>query len=382
MNQLIIHFLSIFSLFVSAVSMLYGLPAFSAERDYGVPMIDSKWINGGKKNHECTLSQTIPFYGEAKFIHKSGNEIVFSLSSDQLMVSDVRVILQSEPPAWRHEEVFAIGEFIFNQGTEPLNIESPYASGMFQEIENGMSPLVIYRDLADGRDLISVLLSPINFRSALEEYLQCEKTLLDFDLDEIKNLKLYFATNKAILSEHSKQDLKNILRYLKIDPTILQIKVDAHADARGRRRFNDRLSEARSAAVIKYLLSVGAKKEMLYAVSHGERTPTFNNKTALGRAKNRRADVQLLATAPPTPEEREALEQARKDKRRQKLFDKSIYNGVPKKPLGKTPPAKNGVPETASNEKPEKDPIDDEPPAPNFINMDHLVDKNNNIIKK
>ncbi|MCU7834063.1 MAG: OmpA family protein [gamma proteobacterium symbiont of Taylorina sp.] len=378
MNKTMLNYLSIISFIVPAVSMLYALPGFSAERDYVVPMIDSKWIMNGKKNYECILSQTIPFYGEGKFIHRSGNGIIFNLISDKLMVSDVRVVLQSEPPAWRHEEVFEIGEFIFEQGTEPLVIQPPYASRIFQEVENGMSPLVIYRDLADGRDLISVLLSPINFRSALEEYLECEKTLLDFDLDEIKNIKLYFSTNKSTLSERSKRDLKNILRYLKIDSTILQIKVDAHADARGRRRFNDKLSETRSAAVVKYLLSVGAKQEMIYAVSHGERAPTFNNKTSAGRAQNRRADIQLLTTAPPTPEEQEALEKARKAERRQKLLAKSIFNGVPKKPLSKKTSNTDDIPDTASNEEAGIEPVDDEPPAPNFINMDHLVDKNNN----
>lgn len=351
---------------------------FSAEREYVVPMTRAKWISAGKTSYECSLSQSIPLYGEAKFIHKSGHDVIFHLSSKMQMVSDVNVIVQSEPPSWRNDKVFEIGRFVFERGKNPLLVDSPFASRMFQEVENGMSPLVTYRDLADGRDLISVLLSPIKFREALKDYLECEKTLLDFDLEEIKNLKLYFATNKAKLSDRSKRDLKNIKRYLKLDSSILQIKIDAHADSIGRRRMNDRLSEARSMSVRKFLLDEGIKAEMIYTVDHGEREPAFSNKTSADRAKNRRADVQLLTIAPPGPEEQEAIEKDRKAERRKKLFENSIYKDVPKIPAGKkTDASNNGQPvPIAENKIAEPEPIDDEPPAPNFINMDLLINPN------
>lgn len=357
--------------------------AWSLEREYVAPMSKAEWLSSGKKNHECVLTQTIPYYGEAKFIHKSGHKVAFDLFSDKPVMDDAKVIVQSEPPPWRHDDtVFEIVKLDFEHGHNPLKVKSPYASRMLQQIENGMSPVVIYRDLADARDIIAVALSPVNFRKALAEYRDCEKTLMDFDLEQIKNLNLYFATNKDILTKRSRRDLRNVIRYLELDPSIKQIKVDAHADARGRRRFNDKLSERRSEAVVKYLLSVGAKKEMIYAVSHGERNPFFDNKTAKGRAQNRRADVQLLITPPPTPEEQKAIEDERKAERRRKLTERSIFNELPEK---KTEPKASTEPETGASEQTTAtaeqpaaaESEDDEPPAPNFINFDHLVDKNN-----
>ncbi len=381
------------------IQFLFPL-AQAAEREYVVSMEKTEWLSDGKKNYECSLSQKIPFYGEGKFIHKSGHKVKFNLFSDTPVMDDnVRIIVQSEPPPWRHDDtVFEIGQFEFERGHNPLIVESPYASRMFQQVENGMSPVVIYRDMADGRDIVVVMLSPIKFRKALAEYRECEKTLMDFDLEEIKNLKLFFATNKDILTTRSKRDLKNILTYLKMDPSILQIKINAHADSRGRRRFNDKLSERRSQAVEKYLLSVGAKPEMLYAVSHGERQPEHTNATSTGRAKNRRADVQLLTSAPPTAEERKAIEEARKAERRRLLTERSIFNQpetetqsvVPDKAASKNePPQKKDqaqpdaqiLPEPQENSESTDDFVDDEPPAPNFINFDHLVDKNNQKIK-
>ena len=376
MNTTKFKILSIISIILPVLLLMLAQNSYSAERDYIVPMTKSKWISAGKKNYECSLSQTIPFYGEAKFIHKSGHDVVFNLSNKTPMVSDVKVIIQSEPPSWRNDKVFEIGQFVFKQGKSPLLVAAPFASRMLQEVENGMSPLVVYQDLADGRDLISVLLSPVNFRESLEDYLECEKTLMDFDLEEIKNLKLYFATDKATLSERSKRDLKNIKRYLAIDPGILQIKLDAHADARGRRRYNDKLSESRSMTVKNFLLKNGIKSEMIYTMSHGKRNPTFTNKTAVGRAKNRRADVQLLTTAPPTPEEQEAIEKARKAERRKKLFENSIYKDVPKNPLSKKRPSTVEDKNPLQKKVVESEPIDDEPPAPSFINMDLLIKPN------
>lgn len=380
-------------IFVCLLAVLLSLPAYAAEREYIVPMEKSAWISSGTKNQVCGLSQIIPFYGEGKFIHKSGHKVKFDLLSDKPVQDDnVRIIVQSEPPSWRHDDtVFEIGQFDFMRGHNPLIVKSPYASRMLQQVENGMSPVVIYRDMADGRDIIAVMLSPINFRKALAEYRECEKTLMDFDLDEIKNLKLYFATNKEILTDRSKNDLKNVLRYLEMDPSILQIKVDAHADSRGRRRYNDKLSERRSAAVVKYLISVGAKAEMIYSVNHGERIPDHTNKTAKGRAQNRRADVELLTTAPPTPEEQKAIEDARKAERRRLLTERSIFNRKSLEPSENPEAEKEADATDSETQKPveaqttqdssSNDVLDDEPPAPNFINFDHLVDKNNQKVK-
>ena len=389
---------------ISLVTVL--LPATAAEREYVVPMEKAQWQSSGKTNYECGLSQTIPFYGKGIFTHKSGHKVKFDLLSDEPVMDDnVRIVLRSETPPWRHDDntVFEIGQFVFERGHNPLVVPSPFASRMLQQVENGMSPVVIYRDMADGRDIIAVMLSPVNFRKALADYRACEKSLMDFDLDEIKNLRLYFATNKDILTTRSKRDLKNIPVYLKMDPTIKQIKIDAHADSRGRRRFNDKLSERRSAAVHKYLLSVGVKPEMIYAVSHGERKPAYTNKTAKGRSRNRRADVQLLTEPPPTAEEQKAIAEARKAERRRMLTERSVFNRTSttkdkakakkkatKKPAEKktpapvdntAPPVQVSAPAPEQQQAAEDDYINKEPPAPNFINFDHLVDKNNQKVK-
>jgi outer membrane protein OmpA-like peptidoglycan-associated protein len=399
-----IQYFSLFSLLL--VLLLSENIVKAAEREYVVPMKDSEWVSSGKKNYECTLSQTIPFYGEGKFIRKSGHKVRFQLFSDDPVMDDTRLVIQSEPPSWRYDDtVFEIGRFDIRRGHNPVDVKSPYAGRMFQQVENGMSPVIIYRDLDDGRDIIAVMLSPINFRKALKEYRECEQTLLDFDLEEIKHQHIYFATDKSTLTKKAKWKLGNINRYLKMDSDIKQIRVDAFTDSRGRRRYNDNLADDRGDSVVKQLIASGIKPEMIYSVSYGERKSTYSNKTAQGRAKNRRVDVILSTEPPPTPEEREAMKKAREQERRKKLLDRSLFKDLDKRRAEQKMKKMEAQQQTGNEteqetgqetgqeaeqnkeesvnvvvEKPESKEdsyYNEEPPVPNFINFDHLVDKNN-----
>ncbi|MCN4145084.1 MAG: hypothetical protein LC437_08720 [Thiohalomonas sp.] len=116
------------------------------------------------------------------------------------------------------------------------------------------------------------------------------------------------------------------------------------------------------------------------------------NKTAIGRSKNRRADVQLFTTAPPTAEERKAIEAERKAERRRQLTERSIFNppsSTETKPeIDKKQEQNDSATKIKESEAIENihqalpDSADyDEPPAPNFINFDHLVDKHNQKVK-
>jgi len=70
---------------------------FALEREYVVRMAKADWQTDGKKNYECSIWQTIPFYGEGKFTHQSGQEVRFDLYSNTPVMQDAKIILQSEP---------------------------------------------------------------------------------------------------------------------------------------------------------------------------------------------------------------------------------------------------------------------------------------------
>jgi outer membrane protein OmpA-like peptidoglycan-associated protein len=69
------------------------------------------------------------------------------------------------------------------------------------------------------------------------------------------------------------------------------IDVDGHTDSQGTEEKNQTLSENRAAAVKTYLVSKGISEDRLKSTGYGSTKPVADNKTAAGRAKNRRTEL-------------------------------------------------------------------------------------------
>ena len=66
-----------------------------------------------------------------------------------------------------------------------------------------------------------------------------------------------------------------------------------HTDSIGTDQYNQRLSERRAAAVKSYLVSKGIASSKITTIGKGESQPVATNKTAEGRQKNRRVDIEF-----------------------------------------------------------------------------------------
>jgi OOP family OmpA-OmpF porin len=71
-----------------------------------------------------------------------------------------------------------------------------------------------------------------------------------------------------------------------------------HTDAIGTDAYNQRLSVRRAEAVKAYLVSKGIPANRVYTEGKGKRQPVADNRTAAGRAKNRRVEVEVVGTRP------------------------------------------------------------------------------------
>lgn len=69
-----------------------------------------------------------------------------------------------------------------------------------------------------------------------------------------------------------------------------------HTDSIGTEAYNLKLSERRAQAVKAYLVSKGIDASRIYTEGKGEAQPIASNKTAEGRAKNRRVDIEVVGT--------------------------------------------------------------------------------------
>ena len=69
-----------------------------------------------------------------------------------------------------------------------------------------------------------------------------------------------------------------------------------HADSIGADDYNQKLSVRRAESVKKYLVSKKTEPNRVYTEGKGEKQPVASNKTADGRAKNRRTEIEVIGT--------------------------------------------------------------------------------------
>ena len=101
-----------------------------------------------------------------------------------------------------------------------------------------------------------------------------------------------FALGKSSFEKDAMSTLEAITSILTAYPKA-NFVVEGHTDSVSSEGFNQKLSEARAAQVVKFFTSGGISSERLESVGFGETTPIESNTTAAGRAANRRVEVKL-----------------------------------------------------------------------------------------
>ncbi|MCE3605020.1 OmpA family protein [Massilia sp. P8910] len=104
-----------------------------------------------------------------------------------------------------------------------------------------------------------------------------------------------FAFDSAVLRPAGKASLDGLLAKLQGMDADVMITV-GHTDSIGRAAYNQKLSLRRAASVKAYLVSKGVDAARVYTEGKGETQPVADNKTAQGRAKNRRVTVEVVGT--------------------------------------------------------------------------------------
>jgi outer membrane protein OmpA-like peptidoglycan-associated protein len=100
-----------------------------------------------------------------------------------------------------------------------------------------------------------------------------------------------FASGKTTLLPIAQDKLGKVAEVLQQQSDDKKIVVEGHTDSVGSDAANLKLSQERADAVRTYLVSRGVKADRITAVGKGETVPIADNKSAEGRANNRRVEI-------------------------------------------------------------------------------------------
>ncbi|MCA3178736.1 MAG: OmpA family protein, partial [Burkholderiales bacterium] len=107
----------------------------------------------------------------------------------------------------------------------------------------------------------------------------------------------FFDFDKYVLKPEGKAKLDDLASKIK-DITLEVIIAVGHTDWIGTYEYNEKLSLRRAEAVKAYMVSKGIEANRIYTEGKGEKQPVADNRTAEGRAKNRRVEIEVVGTRP------------------------------------------------------------------------------------
>lgn len=115
-----------------------------------------------------------------------------------------------------------------------------------------------------------------------------DKYLRSYTLENV-----HFATGKWNLKPESFPSLNYLAADMIKNPK-MKVEIAGHTDNVGKDKANMTLSQKRAESIVKYLVKKGIDESRMVPIGYGEDYPIATNKTAAGRAKNRRSECRIL----------------------------------------------------------------------------------------
>ena len=104
---------------------------------------------------------------------------------------------------------------------------------------------------------------------------------------------IFFDTGLSTLKPSSNKTLNDLVDVMKLKPTLI-IEIAGHTDNTGTPEINKKLSQSRAEAVKNYLIKKGIAANRITAKGYGDTEAVADNKTEVGKAKNRRTEVRII----------------------------------------------------------------------------------------
>jgi len=99
-----------------------------------------------------------------------------------------------------------------------------------------------------------------------------------------------FDFDKVHLRPEGETKVEHVVRLMRENPS-MRVVVEGHTDSIGSDAYNLKLSERRAESVKDYMVSKGISASRITTRGLGKADPVASNKTAAGRAENRRVEI-------------------------------------------------------------------------------------------
>ena len=254
-------------------------------------LVDGRW-HYTEREGLCVLSAEVANYGQVTFLARRGGPVRFELQPLRDLFGDTTVTARAVAPSWHadHPSANERGAMRHVRGGV-TSTQDPVASRLLLDLYEGYA-----LEFQGGRAQlgnVTVAVSPARFSAAYTQFFECAHTMLPANFADVERSRVRFATNSARISANDRTRLDLLARYVAADDGVQTVFIDGHADGSGSERHNIALSRKRARTVRDYLLAQGVPADRLVERFHAARYPAASNKTAEGRARNRRTTVRL-----------------------------------------------------------------------------------------
>ena len=272
--------------------LLAVMPA-QAVLEYGSSVENTQWMVSGSV-FECRFEQSVPGYGKAVFYHEAGEDVEFRLETLKNLMDYSQAQVSILPPPWQpgaRAERLGVAKLV--KDTPNLSLDARRTNQFLHALLEGKWPAISHVTYYDPARFVQVHVSAVSFTDHYPKYLECVDQLLPMNFRQVARSKVLFKGGADKVDEEGMEMLDRIVFYIRNDPRVFAVYLDGHADNQGRRYDNRQISKARVEDVERYLIKQGINPDMITTRFHGDRYPVADNRTAAGRAENRRVTIRL-----------------------------------------------------------------------------------------
>lgn len=266
----------------------------AAQNHFEAPVESSSW-KALISPTQCELNHTIPGYGTARFVYQAGFKQFFELIIHSIRIPPLHAAsVDFQAPKWQPLKLGRAGwSFQFNiTPAQTFRFDDIQTQKLLDGLLEGLEPTFYHANNLYAKEKISASLSTVNFDAAYKDFVLCQNDLGIHSFQELAKSAIYFESGSTRLIPEAKIWLKSVAAFGR-DDEIWKIELEGYTDKQGTHENNYILSRLRVETVKNFLISQGVPSEKIVTTVFGEAKPLAQNKTGMGRARNRHVSIKI-----------------------------------------------------------------------------------------